>query len=132
MKIGEIYTEKIIFSKRDILEFAKLSGDFNPLHVDEEYAKYSLFKGIVVHGFLAASVFTKILGTVFPGKGTIYISQDLHFLAPVFPDKEYNASIEVLETIKEKHNAIVLTELRDVDSKLCITGKAKIKNVRAI
>ena len=132
MKIGDYYEEKVSFSKEDILKFAEVSGDKNPIHIDEQYAKSSIFGGTIVHGMLAASVFTKIFGTTFPGEGTIYLSQDLMFLAPVFPNAEYVARVEVTEIIKEKHNAVFSTTLVDGENHPCISGFAKIKHKKLI
>ena len=132
IKLGDFYEEKIFFSKEDINKFAEVTGDCNPIHIDEQYAKNSIFGGTIVHGILAASVFSKIFGTKFPGEGTIYLSQDLKFLAPVFPNVEYVARVEVAEIIKEKHNAVFSTTLVDGEKNPCISGFAKIKHKELI
>lgn len=68
----------------DMIEsFAEVSGDFNPLHLDDDYARTTLFKGRIAHGMLSAAFISKVFGTVMPGKGSVYISQTLRFLAPV-------------------------------------------------
>lgn len=128
VKLGDSYEEMISFTQEDIIKFAEVSGDCNPIHINEQYAKSSIFGGTIVHGMLAASVFSKIFGTKYPGEGTIYLSQDLKFLAPVFPDLEYIARVEVTEIIKEKHNAVFSTTLVDGENHPCISGFAKIKH----
>lgn len=132
IKIGDFYEEKVSFSKEDIMKYAEVSGDKNPIHIDEQYAKSSIFGGTIVHGMLAASVFSKIFGTKFPGEGTIYMSQDLKFMAPVLPNTEYVAKVEVIEIIKEKHNAVFSTTLVDGEKHPCISGIAKIKHKELI
>lgn len=128
VKLGDSYEEMISFTQEDIIKFAEVSGDDNPLHIDEEYAKTTIFGGTIVHGMLAASVFSKIFGTKYPGKGTIYLSQELSFLAPVLPYVKYVAKVEVLDLDKERHNAILSTILMDTEGHKCISGLAKIKN----
>lgn len=69
---------------QDMIEsFAEVSGDHNPLHLDDDYAKDTIFKGRIAHGLLSAAFISKVFGTVMPGKGSVYISQTLRFLAPV-------------------------------------------------
>lgn len=128
IKIGDSYEEKVSFTNEIVRKFAEVSGDFNPIHLNEQYAKTTIFGGVIVPGMLAASVFSKIFGTEFPGEGTIYLSQDFKFLAPVYPNVEYTARVEVLEIIKEKHNAVFSTTLKEEDNKLCISGIAKLKH----
>lgn len=132
IKLGEFYEEIISFTKQDITKFAEVSGDCNPIHINEQYAESSIFGRTIVHGMLAASVFSKIFGTKFPGEGTIYLSQDLKFLAPVFPGVEYVARVEVIEIIKNKHNAVFSTTLVDGEKHQCISGYAIIKHKELI
>lgn len=70
-------------TQADIVLYAGVSGDFNPLHIDEEYAKSTMFKGRIAHGMLSAGFISTVFGTVMPGPGTIYMSQSLRFKAPV-------------------------------------------------
>jgi 3-hydroxybutyryl-CoA dehydratase len=70
-------------TERDIALFAEVSGDFNPVHMDEAYAAATFFRGRIAHGILSASFISTVLGTKLPGPGCIYVSQTLNFLAPV-------------------------------------------------
>ena len=132
IEIGDFYDEIISFTKEDIIKFAEVSGDFNPIHVNEQYAVLSLFGRTIVHGMLAASIFSKIFGTKFPGEGTVYLAQNLKFIAPVYPDTDYYARVEVIEIFREKHNAVFATTLEDAERHPCISGTAKIKNINCI
>ena len=99
MKInkGDKYSKEFSFSFEQVRQFAEISGDTNPIHLDKEYATGFGFADTIVHGFLTGSVISKIVGTEFPGEGTIYLSQSLSFRAPVFPGEELLAALEVLE-----------------------------------
>lgn len=132
IEIGDYYDEKISFPKESIIKFAEVSGDFNPIHVSDHYAQLSMFGRPIVHGMLAASVFSKILGTEFPGEGTVYLAQNLKFIAPVYPDTDYYARVEVIEINRDKHNAVFTTTLEDAEKHQCIIGTAKIKNINCI
>ena len=81
------------FTSTEVTMFAKLSGDFNPIHLDEEYAKTTRFGGRIVHGMLYSSLFSTLLATTVPG--SVYISQKLTFLAPVFVGTEVRAVVTV-------------------------------------
>ncbi len=116
------------FSQEDVIVFSEVTGDKNPIHLDEEYASKTLFKKRIVHGFLGASVFSKILGTLFPGEGTIYLKQDLKFMAPMFTDKTYKARVEVIEIFKEKKRARLRTTVADESQNLLIDGEALVQN----
>jgi 3-hydroxybutyryl-CoA dehydratase len=82
-------------AEADLLTFAGLTGDFYPLHVDEEFARASRFGGRIAHGMLGAGFISTVLGTRLPGPGTIYMSQTLRFAAPVRIGDEVEASAEV-------------------------------------
>jgi acyl dehydratase len=128
IKPGETQVHEVRFSRADVLTFARITGDNNPLHIDEEYAKTTPFGRCIVHGFLAGAVFSKVFGTLFPGEGTIYMWQDMAFLAPVFMDEPYIARFEVLEVNEEKHRGIIKCTLENADGKICINGQAKLKH----
>ena len=87
--VGSKFEYEFSFTQQDVVNFATASGDFNPIHLDEEYAKNSIFKTTIIHGFLGGSIFSKVFGTIFPGNGTIYLKQDLSFLKPMFTNKNY-------------------------------------------
>ncbi|MBK6499517.1 MAG: MaoC family dehydratase [Saprospiraceae bacterium] len=126
-KVGSEFSYSFSFSQDDVLTFANASGDFNPIHLDDEFAKTTIFKKKIVHGFLGGSVFSKVFGTLFPGSGTIYIKQSMTFYKPMFVDQGYVAKFKVIEIDSIKNKALVSTEIYDNENCLIIGGEALIK-----
>ncbi len=120
------------FSNDDIIGFAKVSGDANPIHLDEEYAKTTIFKTRIVHGFLGGSVFSKVFGTIIPGEGTIYLSQSLKFMGPMYIGERYTAVFDFSEVDVVKHRAKVQTKVVDKNNNAVIVGEALIMNQNKI
>lgn len=110
----------------DVDCFACLSTDYNPLHVNEEAARKSIFKHRVAHGMLVASLFSAVLGTQLPGEGSIYLGQDLRFVAPVYLDDTITAEVEVVELRNEKHIVRLSTTATNQNGIAVITGVATI------
>ena len=104
IKVGDSASVHHTLTKRDILLFAIMSGDVNPAHLDEDYAKSDMFHKIVAHGMWGASLISTVLGTLLPGPGTIYLSQSLKFLRPVGIGDTVTARVIVKEKIPEKHH----------------------------
>ena len=115
------------FSQEEVRTFATLSLDTNPLHTDPEYAASSRFGRLIVPGFLSASLFSAIIGTRFPGMGSIYLSQNMRFIHPVFPEEEIVATVLVRELIPEKNRVLLETTCHDVTGNLLIDGEALVK-----
>jgi acyl dehydratase len=105
------------FTQADVNDFARITGDNNPLHLDADFAAQTPFKRPIIHGMLSATVFTKVLGTEFPGYGSVYMGQTLEFLRPMFVDTDYEATFTVREFNTEKHTAEILGEIRDAQTK---------------
>jgi len=120
----ESFTKTI--SETDLYLFCRISGDFNPLHVDEMYASRKLFKGRLVHGMLVASLISNVLGMKLPGPGTVYISQNLKFLAPVYVGDTITTSVEVIEKIPEKNHIVLRTFCVNQEEKVVLDGEAKV------
>tara|TARA_Y100000590_G_scaffold330638_1_gene375655 strand:- start:966 stop:1361 length:396 start_codon:yes stop_codon:yes gene_type:complete len=131
MKVGEKYTESFKFDKQDIVKFSNLTGDTNPIHINDEYAQGTQFKKIILPGFLSASIFSKILGTTFPGEGTIYLNQSMNFLKPMYPDKIYTAVIKIKKINIEKSLIYLTTNIYINDDKT-IEGEAIVQNKNKI
>lgn len=113
----------------DVIVFADLVDDHNPLHLDGDYAAKTSFKRPVVHGILGASVFSKFFGTVWPGEGTLYLKQSLDFKRPLYPGEDYVAVFSLVEHRPDKHEAVIKTQIIKVaDGKICTTGEAVIKH----
>lgn len=106
-EIGTIFIEDLeiglsrslskVIGDKEIEMFATISEDRNPMHLDDEYAKASMFKGRIAHGMLSAALFSAIIGERLPGHGTIYLAQNLRFTAPVKPGDLVEATITVTE-----------------------------------
>ena len=109
--------------ERDLQAFAALTGDTNPIHLDEEFAFASPFKGRVAHGALTASYVATVLGTQLPGPGAVYISQSLNFRAPVRIGDEVRATARVIELLPAKKRAIFTCHC-SVDGKTVLEGEA--------
>jgi len=126
LKIGDSAEISKTISEADIYNFAGICGDFNPLHVDEEFASKTPFKKRIAHGMLGASLISTLLGTTLPGKNTIYIEQSLKFKAPVYIGDTITARIEVLELVQEKNIARLKTEAYNQNGEIVIDGQATI------
>ncbi len=127
LRIGQSHTMSRVFTQQEVLDFAKLSYDTNPLHTDAEFAKATQFGQLIVPGFLTASMFSAIIGTKFPGSGSIYLNQNMSFRKPVFPGKEVMASVTVKELYPEKHRVLLETVCMDSDKQVLIEGTALVK-----
>ena len=99
LQVGQSASLKRTLTKKDIELFALVSGDVNPAHLDKEYADDSLFRGVIGHGMWSGGLISTVLGTVMPGPGTIYMGQEMNFLAPVRIGDE----ITVTLTVQSKH-----------------------------
>ncbi len=126
LKIGDSAEISKTFSESDIYNFAGICGDFNPLHIDSEAAAKSPFKKRVVHGMLVASLISAVLGTVLPGKNTIYLEQNLQFKAPVFIGDTITARVEVAELQPQKNVARFKTAVINQSGTKVIEGYAVI------
>jgi len=133
MSVDDEYHYPFRFSQADVIDFARITGDNNPLHLDADYAATTPFKRPIIHGMLSASVFTKVLGTEFPGYGSVYLGQTLEFLRPMFVDTDYEATFTVKTIDPGKHIAEILGELRDRSTgKLTVRGTARLMHQTAI
>lgn len=135
MKIqeGQVYEEEFSFSQEEVDQFAKVSGDDNPIHIDAEYAANTSFKKPIMHGFLAGSVFSRLIGTKFPGEGTVYLKQSMAFRRPMFVDVQYKAILTVTMANANRHIAQIETKIVGVeDGKAYLTGEAQVMNSERI
>jgi phosphotransacetylase/acyl dehydratase len=126
LRVGASATLQRTLTKSDILLFAKVSGDVNPAHVDAVYAKTTRFGEIIAHGMLGGSLISTVLGTEFPGPGTIYVGQTLRFLRPVHPGDTLTVTVTVASLDPVKHRAMLDTRCVDQDGKMVIDGQAEV------
>jgi 3-hydroxybutyryl-CoA dehydratase len=133
LQIGDSYSEVFSYSQDQVIQFAELSGDKNPLHLDAEYAAATMFKKPIIHGILGASIMSKILGMKFPGEGTVYLKQEIDFKRPMYVDVQYEAQLKVLEINTEKHTAVIETKIIDKETgKVNVLGNAHIMHKEKI
>ena len=125
-QLGQKSTFTKTISETDVYLFAGITGDFNPAHVNAEYAKETAFKDRIAHGMLSASLISTVLGTNLPGKGTIYMGQSVKFLSPVHIGDTITATVEVKELIPEKNRAILRTYCENQDGQVVLDGEATV------
>jgi len=124
LSIGQRASCSKTFTETDVIMYAGISGDFNPIHIDKEYAKKSLFKERIAHGLLTSSLLSQLLGMHLPGKGSVYMNQTIRFTLPVFIGDTITAT-GVIEEIDEKRKTVTLfTECHNQHNKIVLTGKA--------
>ena len=117
-------TKKI--TGEDIRLFAQVSGDTNPVHLDDDFAAKSQFGKRIAHGILTGSLISTILGNDLPGQGTIYLSQSFTFKAPVFVDEEITATVELVKYREDKRIATFKTFCTNQDGVVVLEGEAVV------
>jgi 3-oxoacyl-[acyl-carrier protein] reductase len=125
--VGDSFSMERTFTTEDVLQFANLSGDFSPLHVDPNYGAASEFRGCVVHGILLASLFSQLVGMRIPGKPALYLGQDLSFRKPVRVGETVQASAKVIGKNEPTRTILLSTEIRGAEGKVVVSGQAKVK-----
>jgi 3-hydroxybutyryl-CoA dehydratase len=124
LKVGDSAEISKTITETDINDFARVTGDFNPVHLDQAYAEKTIFKGRIAHGLLSVGLLSSILGNILPGHGTIYLSQEVKFLAPVRIGDTITARVEVIELVQEKNRAKFRTTCMNQDGKIVVDGIA--------
>ena len=131
LELGEKAVLRRKITEEDIQRFAEATGDVNPLHLDEDYAKNTVFKGRIAHGMLVASLFSNIIGTRFPGPGTVYVSQTLAFKRPVKINDTITAEVEVHRIDRDKERVVLYTSCRNQDGDIVLDGEAIVSPKKA-
>ena len=124
--VGEEAALSTTFTQEDVENFARLSGDTNPVHLDEDYAQHTRFGGRIIHGMLVASLISSVLGTKLPGPGCIYMSQQLSFRAPARVGQRLTAKVRVSEWDNTKGRVVLTTEVANEQGVQVIIGEAKL------
>ncbi len=114
----------------DIYLFAGVTGDLNPAHIDEAYAKGTFFKTRIAHGMLSAGFISAVIGTRLPGPGTVYMRQTLDFLAPVRIGDTITATVEVIEKMEDKKLIRLKTTCSNQEGTLILAGEAMVSPPR--
>ncbi|ELX08998.1 phosphate acetyltransferase Pta [Janthinobacterium sp. HH01] len=126
LQVGQSARLSRTLGKDDIAAFAAVSGDVNPAHVDPEYADKTLFHGVIAHGMWGAALISRLLGTVLPGPGTIYLSQTLQFLKPVRIGDELRITATVTAKEEAKKHVLLDCEIKNQNGAVVLTGVATV------
>ncbi len=127
IKVGDTAAFEKTVSEQDIVDFARVTGDEQPLHLDDAYAAKTRFKRRIAHGMLSAGFISAALGTkLAPHATVIYLSQSLRFLRPVFPGDTVTATVEVTAVDPERRFVTCSTECVNQDGTLVLTGEATV------
>ena len=130
IKVGDVAEATKTVSETDVYLFAGVTGDFNPAHMNETYAQNTFFKTRIAHGMLGAGFISAVVGMQLPGPGTIYITQELKFLAPTRIGDTVTARVEVLEVIADKKRVRLKTECINQEGKVILAGEAVVSPQR--
>ena len=127
LKIGQTASIQKTFSAADVTMFAGVSMDVNPVHMSESYAKDTLFGRPIVPGMLTASLISAVLAIQLPGPGTIYLGQELRFMAPVYLGDDITATVEIIELREDKKIVKLNTTCVNQEGKTVVSGVATVK-----
>jgi len=126
VKIGQKFSFQVKITKEMVDTFAHLSGDFNPLHMDDEYAKKTQFGKRICHGFLLSSLFSQLVGMHLPGMNSLYFSQSLNFRSPGYIGDEVVVEGKITEKSPALNLITMETQITNQDGKCLIDGLGKI------
>ncbi|MBI5251293.1 MAG: MaoC family dehydratase [Desulfomonile tiedjei] len=126
LNVGDTAQFSKTVSESDIYLYAGITGDFNPAHINEEYARNTFFKTRVAHGLLTAGFISAVMANRLPGPGTIYIKQELNFLAPVKIGDTITAMVEIVEINTEKNRVSLRTSCTNQAGSVVLDGYALV------
>jgi len=131
IQVGDKASFSKTLSEADVYGFAGITGDFNPVHVNEAFASETRFKKRIAHGMLTASLISTVIGTDLPGANTIYMSQEVKFTAPVYLGDTLTAEVEVLEKREDKRILTLKTTVVNQNGQMVVDGQAKAMKMQA-
>ncbi len=126
LEVGQIAEVSKQITDEDVQSFAKVSGDFNPVHLDEDYAQNTIFKGRIVHGVLSVGLISSVIANELPGPGSILIKQEVKYIAPVRINDTITARVEIIELL-DKGKVLLSTRCLNQNEELVIDGTALVK-----
>lgn len=126
IEIGMSAMRRNVVTREHIVAFAELSGDQNPVHLDDVFAATTPFKGVIAHGMLSAGFISAVLGNDLPGAGAVYMGQTLSFRGPVRPGDEVVTTVTVKEMVRDKRR-VTLATVCAVGGKVVLDGEAMVK-----
>ena len=124
--VGQSASFSKTITESDVYTFAGLTGDLNPVHINEEYAKNTRFGGRIAHGILSAGLISAVIGMQLPGPGTIYMGQTLKFLSPVHIGDTVTAQVTVTSLDEVRRRAVLETTCVNQEGTVLISGEAKV------
>lgn len=127
MLINQKYSEIRTITDNDVLRFIELTGDNNPVHLDDLAAKAQGFKSKIAHGMLSSSFFSAILATKFPGPGAIYLGQSIKFHSPVYLNEELIYELEITHQKESKPIFTISTVIKNKFGDILVSGEAVIR-----
>ncbi len=130
LEVGQQAQFSKTIAECDIYQYAGISGDFNPAHINQAHAEQTAFKARIAHGMLSAGFISTVLGTQLPGPGTIYLKQSLNFRAPVYIGDTITATVEVAELMPEKKRVRLKTVCTNQNGKVVLDGEALVSPPR--
>jgi acyl dehydratase len=125
-EIGQTATIEKTLDKQTVVAFASVSEDYNPIHLDEDFAKTTQFERPIVHGMLASSLISGLLASKVPGAGSIYLGQYLKFLRPIFVGETVTAKVEVTSVREDKPIAVISTQVLNANGEVAVDGEATV------
>lgn len=126
IEIGLKHSFKVMINNKLVDNFAKISGDFNPLHMDEQYALKTKFEKRVCHGMLLSSFFSRLVGMYLPGKNALYFSQNLNFVGPCFIGDQVSVKGEVVDKNESIKMVKLKTTIKNQEGKSLVEGIAQV------
>jgi len=126
LQVGDSFSTTRVISEDDVRAFAEITGDDNPIHLDEAYAQESRFGHRIVHGVLLLGLISKVLGRDFPGHGSIAVSLSCRFLRPVPVGSEVRIEVTIIEKLEKHRHVRGRTRVYTHDNKIAIGGEARI------
>lgn len=130
--VGYTLQHQFVITDKNVQLFAEATGDFNPVHFDKDYCRNTRFKLPIAHGLLSASVFSKVYGNIFPGEGSVYVSQTLEFKKPVYMNIPYQANFKVVGIQSDVGKVIIDCQIVDQQNVVLLQGQSVIYHEKAI
>ena len=124
--IGQKAEYSKVITKEMVETFSEISGDVNPLHLDDNYAKNTIFNGRVAHGILVSGLISAVIANKLPGEGAIYLTQSLKFTKPVKLNAKITAVVEIISIDDENSKITLSTICRNAEGKVVIDGEAQV------